>query len=73
MGWSDNFEIFHKEKSGVLEKNLENKKTLSRQPFMLELGSENLTNHKAALRVRQPMAAWFSDIFYLKQFTPKKM
>ena len=40
---------------------------------MLKLGSEDLTNHKAALRVRQPMAARFSDIFYLKQFKPKKM
>ena len=30
---------------------------------MLKLGSEDLTNHKAALRVRQPMAAQFSDIF----------
>ena len=40
---------------------------------MLKLGSEDLTNHKAAPRVRQPMAARFSDIFYLKQFKPKKM
>ena len=40
---------------------------------MLKLGSEDLTNHKSALLVRQPMAAWFSDVFYLKQFKPKKM
>ena len=40
---------------------------------MLKLGSKDLTNHKAALRVRQPMAALFSDIFYLKQFKTKKM
>ena len=40
---------------------------------MLKLGSEDLTNHKAALRVRQSMAARFSDIFYLKQFKPKNM
>ena len=40
---------------------------------MLKLGSKDLTNHKLALRVRQPMAARFSDIFYLKQFKPKKM
>ena len=40
---------------------------------MLKLGSEDLTNHKAALRVRQPMAAQISDIFYLKQFKPKKV
>ena len=40
---------------------------------MLKLGSEDLTNHKAALWVSQPMAARFSNISYLKQFTPKKM
>ena len=40
---------------------------------MLKLGSEDLTNHKAALWVSQPMAAQFSNISYLKQFTPKKM
>ena len=40
---------------------------------MLKLGSEDLTNHKAALRVRQSMAAQFSDLFYLKQFKHKKM
>ena len=40
---------------------------------MLKLGSKDLTNHKAALQVRQPMAARFSDILYLKQFKPKKM
>ena len=40
---------------------------------MLKLGSKDLTNYKAALWVRQPMAARFSDIFYLKQFNPKKM
>ena len=39
---------------------------------MLKLGSEDLANHKAALWVSQPMAAWFSNISYLKQFTPKK-
>ena len=38
---------------------------------MLKFGSEDLT--KAALRVRQPMAAQISDIFYLKQFKPKKV
>ena len=40
---------------------------------MVSLGSEDLTNHKAALWVSQPMAAQFSNISYLKQFTPKKM
>ena len=28
-GWSHNIEIFHKEKSGVLEKNLENKNIMA--------------------------------------------
>ena len=37
---------------------------------MLKLGSKDLTNHKAALWVSQPMAAQFSNISYLKQFTP---
>ena len=54
-GWPDNFETFHKEKSGALEKT----KILLRQPFMLKLGSKDLTNHKAALRVSQPMVARF--------------
>ena len=40
---------------------------------MLKLGSKDLTNHKEALWVSQPMAALFSNIFYLKQFTAKKM
>ena len=40
---------------------------------MLKLGSEDLTNHKAALWFSQPMATWFSNISYLKQFKPKKM
>ena len=40
---------------------------------MLNLGSEDLTNHKAALRVSQPMAARFSNISYLKQFRLNKM
>ena len=40
---------------------------------MLKLVSEDLTNYKAAIWVSQPMAAWFSNISYLKKFTPKKM
>ena len=40
---------------------------------MLKLGFQDLTNHKAALWVSQPMAAQFLNISYLKQFTPKKM
>ena len=40
---------------------------------MLKLGSKDLTNHKAALWVSQPMAAQFSNNSYLKQFRPKKM
>ena len=40
---------------------------------MLKLGSEDLTNHKAALGVSQPIAAWVSNISYLKQFMPTKM
>ena len=40
---------------------------------MLKFSSEDLTNHKAALWVSHPMAARFSNISYLKQFTPKKM
>ena len=40
---------------------------------MLKLGSEDLTNQKAALWVSQPMAARLSNISYLKQFTSKKM
>ena len=37
---------------------------------MVKLGSEDLTNHKAALGVSQPIAARVSNISYLKQFTP---
>ena len=48
-------------------------KIFSRQPFMLKLGSEDMTNHKAALWVSQPMATRFSNISCLKQFTPKKL
>ena len=40
---------------------------------MLKFGSKYRTNHKAALRVSQPMVARFSNISYLKQFTAKKM
>ena len=40
---------------------------------MLKLGTEDLTNHKAALGVSQPIAARVSNISYLKQFTLKKM
>ena len=40
---------------------------------MLKFGSKDLTNHKAALRISQPVAARFSNISYLKQFTSKKL
>ena len=39
---------------------------------MFTLGSEDLTNHKEAFWVSQPMAARLSNISYLKQFMPKK-
>ena len=44
-----------------------------KNPFMLKLGSKDPTNHRAALGASQSMAAQFSNISYLKQFTPKKM
>ena len=40
---------------------------------MVKLGSEDLTYHKAPLWVSQPIAARFSNISYLEQFTPKSM
>ena len=72
-GWSHNIETFHKEKSGVLEKKPRKQKFYGDSPSCSNLVPWDPTNHRVALRVCQPMAAWFSNISYLKQFTPKKM
>ena len=62
-GWSDNIETFHKRKSGVLEKNPRKRKSYHGSPSCSNWASCNLTNHIAALRVSQPMAAWVLKYF----------
>ena len=73
-GWSDNIETFHKGKSGVLEK-----KILENEKFITAALHAQIGFHEIWLITEQhPRSAnqWqpgFSNIYYLKQFMPKKM
>ena len=68
-GWSHNIETFHKEKSGVLEKKPRKQNFYGGSPSRSNLVPSDSTNRRAALWISQPMAAWFLNISYMKQFT----
>ena len=69
-GWPDNFETFHKEKSGALEKNLENQNFIA-TALHAQIGFQR-SDQSQSSTLGQPMAARSWNISYLKQFTPKK-
>ena len=56
-------------KSQTLEKKPRKQKNYGGSPSCSNLVPWDPTNHRAALRVCQPMAAWFSNISYLKSET----
>ena len=68
--WSHNLQTFHKEKSGVVEKNLENDNFI---PAAVHCENWYLKKNKYFQLFSKQESQIFSNISYLKQLTLKKM
>ena len=71
MGWFHNIETFHKEKSGVLKNKPRKQKFYCGSPSLGIVISKK--TNKYCLLFSKQESQIFSNISYLKQFTPKKM